>query len=183
MPSPSYDSLAMVARWQPVHRGHAAVLHALCKQARVVRIGIGSSNRHNARNPFTLAEIRDMLQIALADFTNYTIIPVPDLDDGPRWRLMVVELFGGLDAFVTGNPYVTHLLSKDYPLIHPASLVLPSEQVAVDGTQVRLAMARGEDWQALVPERIAAYILANGLDVRFRSEFGLETLALTTIMD
>ena len=38
-------------------------------------------------------------------------------------------------------------------------------------------MARGEAWQELVPPEVAAFIENNGLDERFRREFGLETLA------
>ena len=43
---------------------------------------------------------------------------------------------------------------------------------------VRRRLARGEGWQELVPPEVAGYIEAEGLDVRFRQEFGLATLAL-----
>jgi nicotinamide-nucleotide adenylyltransferase len=43
----------MVARWKPVHRGHAVVLRALSDRAEQALIGIGSSNRYDSRNPFT----------------------------------------------------------------------------------------------------------------------------------
>jgi cytidyltransferase-like protein len=89
-----FDRIGMVARWKPVHLGHLAVLHALCEQANHALIGIGSANRYNARNPFTLEETTDMLRLALAGYDNYTLVPVPDLDDGPRWRLMLLDLFG-----------------------------------------------------------------------------------------
>ena len=51
----------------------------------------------------------------------------------------------------------------------------------IDGTLVRLAMARGADWQSLVPATVADYIQANGLDQRFRREFGLQTLAMDSL--
>jgi hypothetical protein len=54
--------LAMIARWKPVHIGHAAVLEGLVASAESVIIGIGSSNRYNAKNPFTAAETADMLR-------------------------------------------------------------------------------------------------------------------------
>jgi hypothetical protein len=47
---------------------------------------------------------------------------------------------------------------------------------------VRREMARGDDWQALVPEEIAEYITAEHLDERFRREFGLQALAIETIV-
>lgn len=177
-----FKRIGMVARWKPVHLGHTPVLHALCEHAGHAFIGIGSSNRYNARNPFTLDETRDMIRLVLADYDNYTLIPVPDLDDGPRWRLLILNLFGPLDAFMTVNPYVTHLLAGDYTLIKPITLVAEEDRVAIDGTMVRRAMAQGGKWSTLVPPEVAAYIITNRLDARFRREFGLETLALETVV-
>jgi len=183
MPNKKYARIAMIARWKPVHLGHAAILRALCNSGEEALIGVGSSNRYNARNPFTLEETRDMLELALAGFTNYRIISVPDLDDGPRWRVMVKDLFGALDAFVTENPYVTHLLKDDYRVIRPVELVPPRERVPAEGSEVRRAMAQGADWESLVPTAVAEYIKSNRLDIRFRNEFGLETLAMMTVVE
>lgn len=168
----------MIARWKPVHLGHAAALRALVARAEEALVGIGSSNRRDARNPFTAGETREMLRRVLGGAAHVTLLEVPDLDDGPRWRAMVVELFGRLDAFVTANPYVARLLADDYPILRPVDLVPPEERVPVDGTGVRREMARGDGWRPLVPDGVAAYIAEHGLDRRFRSEFGLETLAL-----
>lgn len=176
---PAFSRIGMVARWRPVHKGHLPVLRALCQESEHALIGIGSSNRYNLRNPFTLAETTEMLHLALQGFENYTLIPVPDLDDGPRWRLMILDIFGMLDAFLTDNPYVAHLLENDYRVIRPVSLIPFHERIRLDGTQVRHAMACGEGWRELVPECIASYIVENRLDTRFREEFGLATLAQT----
>ena len=169
--------IAMIARWKPVHNGHLPVLRALCRSAQHAIIGIGSANRYDLRNPFTLEETTHMLLLALEGFENYTLVPIPDLDDGPRWRVMVKELLGELDLFVTGNPYVFDLLKDDYRIERPVSLVPLSERIPLDGTAVRRVMARGEDWQSLVPRAVATYILDHQLDIRFRREFGLQTLA------
>jgi nicotinamide-nucleotide adenylyltransferase len=177
-----FDRIGMVARWRPVHLGHAPVLRALCDRASQALIGIGSSNRYDLRNPFTLEETVDMIQLVLAGRTNYTLIPVPDLDDGPRWRVMVIELFGPLDLFVTDNPYVSSLLATDYRIIKPVELVPEDEKIAVDGRMVRREMARGDGWRDLVPNEVADYIAARQLDERFRREFGLQTLALDAII-
>ena len=139
--------IGMVARWRPVHRGHAPVLRALCQRAGHALIGIGSANRYDLRNPFTLDETRDMIRLVLAGRDNYTLIPVPDLDDGPHWRAMVVDLFGELDLFVTDNPYVASLLAGDYAIVRPVALVPPGERVALSGSMVRREMARGDGWR------------------------------------
>lgn len=179
-----FNRIAMIARWKPVHLGQAAVLRALCSGAGQVIVGVGSSNRYNVRNPFTFEETEAMLRLVL-DEINPTVetalYAVPDLDDGPRWRAMVKEMFGGLDAFVTDNPYVANLMKDDYRLMRPVEFLSPSEFIKVDGTAVRVMMAKGEGWQAWVPERVAGYIAENKLDERFRREFGLETLAMQSI--
>ena len=176
------EKIGMVARWKPVHLGHGPVLRALCDRASNAVIGIGSSNRYDLRNPFTLEETIDMIRLVLAGRDNYRLIPVPDLDDGPRWRKMVIELFGAPDLFVTDNPYVGKLLAGDYRIIRPVQLVPEAEKVAIDGTAVRSQMARGDGWRELVPPEIAAYIEERQLDERFRREFGLQTLALETMI-
>lgn len=177
-----WGTIGMIARWRPVHLGHAAILRALCDRASQAQIGIGSSNRYNVRNPFTLEETTDMIRLVLAGRQNYRLIPVPDLDDGPRWRLMVLDLLGPLDRFVTANPYVASLMAADYRIIKPVELVPEDARIPVDGTMVRREMARGDGWRDLVPPEVADYITARGLDARFRREFGLETLALDAII-
>ncbi len=173
-----FSRIAMIARWKPLHLGQAAVIRGLCADGEQVLLGIGSSNRYNARNPFTLAETEEMLQIILAGRENVNVIPVPDLDDGPRWRLMVREILGeNLDLFVTDNPYVANLLSEFYRIERPVAFVPPNERIRVNGTMVREAIARGEDWQSLVPPEIAEYISSRKLDQRVRQEFGLQILA------
>ena len=171
----------MVARWRPVHLGHAPVLRGMCDVGRVVLIGIGSSNRFNARSPFTAAEAEAMIRVVLGTRRNVTVVEVPDLDDGPRWREMVLRIFGSLDAFVTDNPYVASLLENDYRVVRPVSLVAPEDRCPIDGTMVRRAMARGDGWQDLVPPAVARFISEGGLDDRFRRDFGLQTLALETM--
>ena len=84
----------MVARWRPVHLGHAPVLRGLIELGREVLIGIGSSNRYNVRNPFTAGEAEAMIRVVLVGRRNFTVVEVPDLDDGPKWREMVLQLFG-----------------------------------------------------------------------------------------
>jgi nicotinamide-nucleotide adenylyltransferase len=174
-----WSKIAMIARWKPVHLGHAAVLDALREHAGRVTIGIGSSNRYNAKNPFSAEETREMLDLVLGGDERVTIVPVPDLDDGPRWRKMVLDMLGPLDAYITANGYVRSLLLADYEVVHPVHLVRPERRVRTDGTLVRLAMARGGDaWKSLVPAEVADHLTSRGLVERFRREFGEETLRL-----
>lgn len=168
----------MIARWKPVHLGHAAVLEALADRADRAIVGIGSSNKYDASNPFTVDETAAMIRLVLDGRDNVELVEVPDLGHGPRWRAMVVDMFGPLDLFATANAYVRSLLEHDYRVVHPVWLIPPERRVAVNGTMVRRRMARGDDWRELVPPVIAGYLEANGLVDRFRAEFGAETIAL-----
>lgn len=176
--------VGVVARWRPVHVVHAALLEALCDRSSQAGgdghvgpgeliIGLGSSNRYDARNPFTAEETRAMLEAVLAGRRGWRIVDVPDLGHGPRWAELVGGLFGPLDLFVTANPYVASLLGPRYALAHPRELIPPHRRAPVSGSVVRRAMARGEPWRHLVPPPVAALID----EARFRREFGLQTLA------
>ncbi len=172
-----FGTLAIIARWKPVHLGHEAVLRAICRLSDRALIGIGSSNRYDCNNPFTAVESREMIEIVLEDFSNFELLEIPDLDDGPRWREMVISMMPELDYFLTDNPYVASLLADDYRIMRPVELLSPEDRVAVEGRMVRRAMARGDRWEDLLSEDVGAYLRKRGLDQRFRREFGLETLA------
>jgi nicotinamide-nucleotide adenylyltransferase len=176
--------VGVIGRFKPLHSGSAAMLDILCQQADRVVIGIGSSNKYNARNPFTAEESREMIDLYLKPrFSNYEFLLVPDFghipeySDGQKWKGYIVEHYGRLDYFVTGNEYVASLLEGDYPLMHPASLLPRQDQIYIKGSIVRMAMATGYDHSLLVPPEVSGYLDENGLVERFRREFGLETLA------
>src|SRR4051812_9423420 len=164
--------VGLVCRWKPVHLGHSVLLETLCERSERVLIGLGSPNKRDERNPFTAEESARMIELVLRPrFANFELVTVPDLGDGPRWAKMVAELFGPLDLFVSANEWVAELMARFYPVEHPARLVPREKHVAVDGTMVRDAMARGEGWRALVPPVVASYLERDGLVARFRREF------------
>lgn len=165
----------MIARWKPLHRGQVAVLDALQARSDALSIGIGSSNKLDLRNPFTAAETAAMLRLHLPPAVR--LLEVPDLGNGPRWTAMVRELLGDLDLFVTANPYVWSLLKDTWPLCHPVHLVPPDRRVPIDGTMVRVEMARGEGWRALVSPAVEQHLDRHDLVARFRRDFGAATLA------
>jgi nicotinamide-nucleotide adenylyltransferase len=173
-----------IGRFKPLHLGGAAMLESLCEQAEQVIIGIGSCNRYDARNPFTADESHAMVDALLAPrYSNYSIVHIPDFGhmpeylDGQRWREEVRRVYGQLDAFVSGDTYVRALLEPDYQVMHPVDLLAEERRLPLCATQVRLAMARGDDWQLMVRPEVAHYIVSHELDLRFRKEFGLTTLA------
>lgn len=172
--------IGMIARWQPVHLGHAVILNALQGMESAIKIGLGSANRYNYRKPFTHAETVAMLRLVICEQDRFDFSPIPDLNHGEEWAKMIHTRMGALDILITANPYVKSLLSGYYQIMHPLQIIKEADRVAVDGSMVRLAMAKKETWQRLVPDVVAWYIQQNALDVRFREEFGLQTLASIT---
>jgi nicotinamide-nucleotide adenylyltransferase len=183
--SKEFDKIGLIARFKPLHLGAAAMLETVCEQASSVTIGIGSANKYSARNPFTAEECEGMVRAFLADkYTNFSIVQIPDSahlpggEDGKLWKEDIREAYGQLDVFVTGNPYVAELLHDTYRIIHPAEIIPSHKHIPLCATDVRLLMAKNnDDWERLVPSAVATYIRTNELDVRFRREFGLETIA------
>ncbi len=176
--------IGAVGRFRPLHLGSATLLEELCEQAERVVIGIGSCNKYNARNPFTAKETMEMIDLYLRQrFSNYEFVNIPDyghipeFSDGRKWAEEVVNAYGELDAFVSGNDYVKELLSPHYEVIRSVDMIPKERWVRASGTMVRMAMATGEDWKQLVPAVAADYLESNGLVERFRREFGLQTLA------
>jgi len=173
-----------IGRFRPLHNGSALMLDNICENAEHVIIGIGSSNKYNMRNPFTPEEAKDMIELYLnGRHANYEVILVPDFGhlpeyrDGSGWKEFMVEHYGTLDHFITGNEYVAKLLGQDYDVVHPASLVERENQVYMRGSMVRMAMATGGDYRVMVPACVADYLEEKGMVDRFRREFGLETIA------
>ena len=170
--------IGVVCRWKPVHLGQAVLLEALANRCEHLLVGLGSSNTYDMRNPFTAAESAEMIRLVLDPIgASYKFIEVPDLGNGPRWRLMVQELFGELDLFVTANAYVRDLMWELYAVQHPATLVPREKHVRLTATMVREAMALGRAWEHMVPEPVSAYLKDRGLVQRFCLEFGDLTVA------
>ena len=179
-----YGLVGLIGRWKPLHIGGYKILRAACESAEFVKIGIGSSNKYNLRNPFTSEESSAMITASLyPEFKNFEIIELPDFGhlseyrDGNKWVENVLEKCGNLDLFVSGNDYVRGLLNKHYNMINSWELLKKEDQIKLRGTYVRVEMAKFGNWENLVPEKVAEYIKENKLDERFRKKFGLKTLA------
>jgi nicotinamide mononucleotide adenylyltransferase len=177
-----YKKIGCIGRWKPLHLGGAVLLESLCEASERVIIGIGSVNRYNIRNPFTPEETEDMIRNYLAAYDNYTIVHVKDSLHIPnnkkhdQWIWDMRSAFEELDAFVSGNPYVTDLLKDIYNIIPSKEFVKTERYDDINATKIRYLMAQGDEWKKLVPKTTEDYLVNNQLDKRFREEFGQEVL-------
>ena len=180
-----YRTLGLVGRFKPLHKGGYALITSACEKAENIIIGIGSVNKYNLRNPFTPEEVEGMLHAVLKpEHTNYNIVRIqdfahiPEYANGKHWAECIAKEFGLLDAFISGNSFVEGLLKHFYSIINPCKIIPPERWIKLCATEVRVAMASHNDWQSLVPDRVADYLENQGLVSLFQREFGLQTLAM-----
>lgn len=170
-------TLGIIGRFKPLHLGAASLLEQMCAQADKVVIGVGSANQHNVYNPFTAGQTIGMIdaQLKLAH-SNYDLFELPDYFDDKNWTAAALDRFKGVDVIVTGNGLVKELLEPHFQMLAPEELVSPGS-AGYNGTAVRLAMAKNEGWEKMVPEEVAGYMKRQGLVGAFRRDFGQETIA------
>jgi len=142
-----------IGRFQPLHKAHYKIINKLSKKVDYLIIGVGSSEKHHTiDNPFTLKERADMLNDSLK-IKNYTIKPIPDLDDYQRWAKHVKKTVGEFDIIYTGNKLVKELLKKEgieVKLLKPLSYI--------SATQIRDMIAKNQNWRKYVPKETAKII-------------------------
>jgi nicotinamide-nucleotide adenylyltransferase len=176
-------NVGLIGRFKPLHNGAYIMLEEACKRADEVRIGIGSSNIHDLRNPFTAEESHDMIDLVLSPrFSNYKVIYVPDFAqipkyrNGKKWKNYIIKEFDGLDYFISSNPYVIELLKDSYSILPAFDFIPPKKRTCLKATLVRLEMAQFRDWETMVPDPVVKYLKENKIVDRFREEFGLQTI-------
>jgi bifunctional NMN adenylyltransferase/nudix hydrolase len=87
-----FDALVFIARAQPFHNGHKAVIDAALKQAKQVVVVVGSSfAARNIRNPFTFAERKAMIESAYPDVSQDMFSTFGHNQGGKRLHIVPVS--------------------------------------------------------------------------------------------
>ena len=127
--TPPEPCLVLIGRFQPFHRGHAALIDAALAHASTtvvtsdsgdgnssdgrLRIGIGSSNRmESIENPWTWEEREQMLRIWLESAypdADVDIVAIPDIDDPPNWVSHASRYHGEAGQLFTSDERTTEL--------------------------------------------------------------------------
>lgn len=106
-----YDFLVFIGRFQPLHKGHCAVISQALKQSEKVIIYIGSSDRPRCfRNPFTFEERKSMIENVYHQYKDRLIIkPIVDkLYNDDHWVLNIHETTKTIiDNFIGNSKSVT----------------------------------------------------------------------------
>ncbi len=174
-----YGTLGIIGKFQPPTIGHQSLLEAVANASSRMRIGIGSVNRYDAHRPFYPDEVEDMLTLALKETsTPYDIVRIPDYGhktgNSDAWVEHMRREFRGVDALVSGNPYVEQLLAPHMRIVSLDEIIPFEHRVIASSTSVRQAIATSADWKRYLQSGVARYIDEHTIDERIRREFGEE---------
>lgn len=165
-----------MGRFQPLHKGHVALIQRALEDCPELLVGVGSSTaRPSLRNPFTAAERRAMLTACFPQDVasgRLRVIEIPDIHDPPRWVAHVLGITGPLDR-VYGNDEDTLGLfeTANLRVIRPGLL----DRDKYEAKLIRAQLAEDDlAWRKSVPAPIVALLQQWDAGRRLRS---LEALA------
>jgi len=159
-----------IGRFQPFHNGHHTAIRKMGQELQELIIGIGSAQYSNyLTNPFTAEERELMIRRSLDGFPiPYQVVHIPDIHDFPRWVDHVTSLTPDFDVIYSGNTIVKELfLKKDVEVRAPYK-----DETAIPGTEVRMQMVRGDNWQSYVPNGSLETLLEIKGENRLREIYG-----------
>ena len=146
----------VVGRFQPLHKGHVALLQSALEDCQSVVAGIGSATaRTSLRNPFTADERRQMIAACFpADVASgrLAILDVPDIHNPPKWVAHVLSITGPVDR-VFGNDDGTLQLFEmaNLPVASPGLV----ERERYEANTIRMQLAEDDPaWRKAVPAAI-----------------------------
>jgi len=122
---PPEAALLVIGRFQPFHRGHAALINAAISSAAAqqlpLRICIGSSNRpESMQNPWTWQERQEMIDAWMQSEhpdQQYSVVAIPDLGDPENWVLHAEKWHGGAGHFFSTDEATAGLYERaDWPV-------------------------------------------------------------------
>ena len=101
--------IVVLGRFQPFHRGHAALVNAAVERAEgmPLTIAIGSANQpESLENPWTWEERTEMIRCWLdSEFpgNDVHIVSIPDINDPPRWVEHASKYHGDSGILLTSD--------------------------------------------------------------------------------
>ncbi|GAA5161742.1 bifunctional nicotinamide-nucleotide adenylyltransferase/Nudix hydroxylase [Viridibacterium curvum] len=147
----SHDVAVLIGRFQPFHKGHAALLEKALATAPRVIVVLGSSlQARNAKNPFTWEERAAMIGTVLDDElkSRVSFVPMRDYYDDARWSMAVLSAIEGMTQPGQRVALVGYLkdASSQYLNRFPDwEFIGMPQQGDFDATSVRQIYFEGED--------------------------------------
>ena len=144
-----------VGRFQPLHKGHEAAIKSLFRKCSKVVIVIGSSNKKDKENPFTLEQRKKMIKNVFSKFRKkYSIIGIPDIGNDYQWAMSIMKK-AEFDVVVTGNAWTRRCFRQFKIRVIKPRMLKPR---TYDASRIRKMIRENKQWQKLVPEQVAKII-------------------------
>jgi len=165
---------AYVGRFQPFHKGHLMALEWILEREREVVLVIGSAQySHTWENPFTLGERLEMIwRVLKARGILDRVIPigVPDTDRQHNLWVQVVLTMAPKFERVYSNDPMTRRLFRERGFEVLSIPFFDRERYCA--TLIREKIARGEEWEDLVPAEVVEVLKSIGGIDRIRELYG-----------
>ena len=152
-----------LGRFQPFHNGHLAVVKKMLEECESGLLVIGSANvPPNSDNPYSAFERRYMVEIALREaklLDKCEIFMVEDIPDDSKWVAHVESHLPEFSHVYAGEGLHFDLFrdSNKYEMVELPRLY------DIHATTIRDRIISGENWEELVPRRVADEVRKMGL--------------------
>lgn len=161
----------VVGRFQPVHKGHVALVQRALEDCQEVIVGIGSSAaKTSLRNPFSADERRQMLGACFpADLAagRLRILDVPDIHNPPKWVAHVLTITGPVDRVFGNDDDTLALFEMANLTVSRPGLV---DRDRCEGSRIRMQLAEDDPaWRKCVPAPVVALLEQWGAGKRLRA--------------
>ena len=158
-----------IGRFQPFHLGHLQVIKEHIHGYDHLYIGIGSSQyEYTNENPFSYEERETMIDLSLKDehIQDYSIVPIPDIHDPPRWVDHVCTLIHDFTDVFTNNANTAQLFKQKGFTVHQPGFY---EKNQYSGEEIRKRMKQHRTWGELVPKKVYTYLCSIQAEQRLQN--------------
>ncbi|MFH1237418.1 MAG: adenylyltransferase/cytidyltransferase family protein [Candidatus Aenigmatarchaeota archaeon] len=160
-------SALFIGRFQPFHDGHLEAIRDAAGLSEKLTVVIAGPAKPDAKNPFSFAERKRMIKLALASakIKNYVVRELRDVNDDKRWSSALSRL-GRFDIAYSRNPWTSRCMKAAGIPIAKHKFYARYKNC---GREIRGRIVRRKSWSALVPPAIYKYILKIKGEERIRN--------------
>ncbi len=148
--------ILILGRFQPLHKGHMKIIIDAYAEDNDLAIVIGSAKKSDEKdNPFSAEERRRMLEETLeAENITAKIFLVQDIELDSHYVGHLEENIGCKpDKIITENGLTIRLFKKA-----GYNIIITPRHFDLSATEVRLRIAKGEEWKGFLPEQVVKII-------------------------
>jgi len=150
-----------IGRFQPFHKGHLEAIKWILKKEKKIFIIIGSSqNSFTKENPFSFSERKEMIKKTLRaeKIKNFKIYRIPDfLEDDILWAKKILrrtKLNPKKAIVFTKSPWTKRCFEKTGVKVNPHPIFFNK----LSATKLREKIAKGKNWENLVPRTVFQFL-------------------------